>query len=238
MMRQDVSAAISAGGTGLLNLRRGGAGVIHPRAPAAVDESDARGGVTDALTDDVLVARARAGDRDAFALLVTRYQDRVHSITRAFVREPDDALDLVQETFVKAFQGLPRFRGGSSFYTWLYRIAVNNCKDFLRRRAVRPSISLEEELLQDAGSEPASHHPHADPAGMAEREELCAVVQAAVAMLPEKLRLAIVLHDIEGVPQREVAEILKCPVGTVKSHVFRGRRQLRKLLGDYVGDKD
>ncbi|HHX39908.1 MAG TPA: sigma-70 family RNA polymerase sigma factor [Armatimonadetes bacterium] len=237
-MRQDVSAAISAGGTGLLNLRRGGAGVIHPRAPAAVDESDARGGVADALTDDVLVARARAGDRDAFALLVTRYQDRVHSITRAFVREPDDALDLVQETFVKAFQGLPRFRGGSSFYTWLYRIAVNNCKDFLRRRAVRPSISLEEELLQDAGSEPASHHPHADPAGMAEREELCAVVQAAVAMLPEKLRLAIVLHDIEGVPQREVAEILKCPVGTVKSHVFRGRRQLRKLLGDYVGDKD
>jgi RNA polymerase sigma-70 factor (ECF subfamily) len=208
------------------------------RAPAAGRDSDAGADAPAATSDDALVARVRSGDRDAFALLVSRYQDRVYSIAHGFVRDPDDALDLVQDTFVKAFQALPRFRGGSSFYTWLYRIAVNNCKDFLRRRAVRPAVSLEDERLQDVGFEPVSADPHADPLGMAERKELCAAVRAAVAMLPEKLRIAVVLHDIEGIPQQEVAEILKCPLGTVKSHVFRGRNRLRKLLGDYVEDED
>jgi len=237
-MSQDASVAIPADGGGFLGVGRGDADVTRLRAPAT--RSDAGPGVeaAGAATDDALVARVCAGDRDAYAVLVSRYQDRLYSVTHSFVRDPEDALDLVQDTFVKAFQALPRFRGGSSFYTWIYRIAVNNCKDFLRRRAVRPAYSLEDEQLHDVGFEPVSADPEGDPAGTAERRELCAAVREAVARLPEKLRLAVVLHDIEGLPQQDVADILKCPLGTVKSHVFRGRARLRKLLGSYVEGED
>ena len=162
MMRQDVSAAISAGGTGLLNLRRGGAGVIHPRAPAAVDESDAQA-VLPTRSRMTCSSHARAGDRDAFASGDALSRPR-HSITRAFVREPDDALDLVQETFVKAFQGC-RASAAVRVSTLALSDRRQQLQGFPAPTRGAPSISLEEELLQDAGSEPASHHPHADPAG-------------------------------------------------------------------------
>ncbi|MBI3945963.1 MAG: sigma-70 family RNA polymerase sigma factor [Armatimonadetes bacterium] len=231
-MSQDTSAAMTMGGAGALLLNRGGT-EVRPRLPIAgtgVGLDAAAGAV---VPDDALVARARAGEQDAFETLVRRYQDRVYTIIHGFVRDPEDALDLTQDTFVKAYQALGRFRGGASFYTWVYRIAVNNCKDALRRRASRPWLSLEDEHFQELGFEPAAD-PGNDPAEVVEADEMRVVVRRAVAMLPEKLRAAITLHDLEGIPQQEVARILGCPLGTVKSHVFRGRARLRKLLRRYV----
>ncbi len=201
---------------------------------AKMGEREEREGTRAAAADAAILARVQRGDCEAFGELVARYQGRVHAIVRGYVRDDEDALDVVQETFVKAYQGLRGFRGGSSFYTWLYRIAVNTSKDHLRKRACRPSVSLEDELLQDVGFEPVAVDPASDPAGSAERQELRPAVRAAVNQLPEKLRIAVTLHDIEGWPQQEIAAVLECPLGTVKSHVFRGRAKLRQLLGRYV----
>lgn len=233
-MSQDASIAMQLDGRGVLAVKQGGAEVARLRTPLGQREPATDAHTLAAATDETVVARVQSGDREAFSVLVSRYQDRVYAIARSFVRDDEDALDLVQETFVKAYQGLRGFRGGSSFYTWLYRIAVNTCKDHLRKRACRPSVSLEDELLHDAGFEPAASDPGCDPAGSAERRELRVAVREAVALLPEKLRIAVTLHDIEGWPQQEVAAVLQCPLGTVKSHVFRGRARLRELLGRYV----
>lgn len=234
-MSQDATMAVPRAG-GMLTLERGESEMTRSRTPVARQEPAGRE-LLAAATDEALVARVCAGETAAFEVLVARYQDRIYTIVHGFVRDADDALDLTQEAFLKAYQGLGRFRGGSSFYTWLYRIAVNSCKDHLRKRAVRPSLSLEDDQLQDLGFEPAAD-VSSDPVGLAETREMRAVVRAAVEMLPEKLRLAIVLHDIQGLPQQDVAGILGCPLGTVKSHVFRGRARLRKLLGRYVEGED
>ena len=182
----------------------------------------------------MLVARARAGDHDAFAVLTARYQDRVYAIARSFVRDSEDALDLAQETFVKAFRGLGGFRGGPGLCTWLCRIAANSSRDWLRKQARRKAVSLDDEEIQGSGFEPPATDALSDPAGVAEREELRAAVRSAVQKLPEELRLAVLLHDIEGLSQRNVAEATGCCLGTAKTRVFRGRARLRRLLGAYV----
>lgn len=185
------------------------------------------------VPEDVLVERARGGDDHAFEALILRYQDRVYSIARSFVHNSDDALDLAQESFVKAYQGLGAFRGGCSFYTWLYRIVVNSSKDYLNRKARRPTLSLQDEWLEETGYEPAADSA-SDPLAAAEKDELCREVRRAVGRLPEKLRIAIALHDLEGFPQQDVAAIMGCPLGTAKSYVFRGRTMLRKMLAPYM----
>lgn len=232
-MSHDIASAMQQSGSGVLALPQGEVDVLRLRKPVAETEC-ARADLPTADSDEALVSRVRAGDQDAFALLIARYQDRIYTLAYSFVRESDDALDLVQETFVKAYRGIERFRGSASFYTWLYRIAVNTCKDHLRKRGCRPAISLEDDQLQESGYEPVARDRHSDPVGVAETKELRTAVHAAVSQLPEKLRTAIVLHDIQGLPQQEVAAIMNCPLGTVKSHVFRGRTQLRKMLGCYV----
>lgn len=235
-MSQDASLAIPAAGSGIMIGRQGDAAVLRSRATVVREDSGRVATTLADLTDEQLVARVRLGQPEAFEILVTRYQDRLYTIIHGFVRDADDAMDLVQDSFIKAFQGLHGFRGGSSFYTWLYRIAVNNCKDFLRKRASRSSVSLDDEHLQDVGFEPVAVDADSDPVGAAETRELRAMVRDAVEMLPDKLRMAVVLHDIQGLSQQDVASILNCPLGTAKSHVFRGRARLRKLLGRYVED--
>jgi len=181
-------------------------------------------------TDQVIVERVLEGDLEAFSVLVERYQDRVHSVVLNYVGNPDDAIDVTQEAFVKAYTKLRTFDKASAFYTWLYRIAINSAIDFLRKRKSRAVESLDDEKYSEVGFEPESKDPSVDPEKMAVRHEQAQAIRNAIAELSEKLRTVIVLHDVEGLSQEEVAEVLKVPVGTVKSRVSRGRAELRYLL--------
>jgi RNA polymerase sigma-70 factor (ECF subfamily) len=151
------------------------------------------------------------------------------------VPDRDDALDLTQEIFLKAYEGLGRFREGSSFYTWLYRIAVNACIDFnrRRRRSVEPR-SLSDDLLAEIEYEPVDDRPASDPEKVLANKELRAQLHAAIHSLPEPFRLTILLRDIEGLSLNEIARILNCPLGTVKTRLHRGRHELRQRLVSFI----
>ncbi|MCE5314296.1 MAG: sigma-70 family RNA polymerase sigma factor [Armatimonadota bacterium] len=186
----------------------------------------------DGLTDQIVVERVLGGDMDAFSILVTRYQDRIYSAVLNYVSNRDDAVDVTQEAFVKAYSKLKTFNAGSAFYTWLYRIAINASIDFLRKRKSRPADSLDDDKYTETGFEPVAHDASTDPEKVIVRTEQAHVLRKAIASLSEKLRTALILHDVEGLSQEEVAEILKVPLGTVKSRVSRARNELRYSLGD------
>ncbi len=181
-------------------------------------------------TDQAIVERVIRGDVDAFSVLVNRYQDRIYSVALNYVGNPEDAIDVTQDAFLKAYNKLRTFDSASAFYTWLYRIAINAAIDFLRKRKSRPAESLDDEKFSEVGYEPASKDPSADPERVAVRAEQARLLKEAISSLSEKLRTAIILHDVEGLSQEEVAEILRVPVGTVKSRVSRARSELRNLL--------
>ena len=170
--------------------------------------------------DGAALARIRGGDTEGYAELVRRYQDKVYSIACGFVGPGDDALDLTQDVFVKAYAELHRFRGRSSFYTWLYRITVNTCIDRVRRARrerwaaiddVDPSLALELD----------------DPARVLETKELAQAVQRAIARLSPKLRTVMILHDVLGLTMDEVARLVGCRLATVRTRLFRARAQVR-----------
>jgi RNA polymerase sigma-70 factor, ECF subfamily len=190
----------------------------------------------DGITDQAVVERVLAGDMDAFSILVDRYQDRIYSAVLNYVSNRDDAVDITQEAFVKAYSKLRGFNAGSAFYTWLYRIAINAAIDFLRKRKSRPQDSLDDEKYTDVGFEPVSMDSGSDPEKVVVRSEQIRVMRKAISSLSDKLRSAVVLHDVEGLSQEEVAEILRVPVGTVKSRVSRARAELRYLLRKYAGE--
>jgi RNA polymerase sigma-70 factor (ECF subfamily) len=184
-------------------------------------------------SDETVVELVKGGDTEAFGLLVRKYQDRVYSITLNYVHSVEEAADLAQETFVKAYSALHRFQGTSAFYTWLYRIAINTAIDHLRKRPGVRVDSLEDERLRDTGFEPAASRS-SDPALALALKEQRLALRKAIASLSVKLRTALILHDVEGLSQEEVAGILDCPVGTVKSRVSRARGELRSMLGEFV----
>ena len=175
-------------------------------------------------SDHALVARVLGGDLDAFAAILARHQNRVHSIAAQFAANADDASDLAQEVFLKAYRSLPRFRGQAAFPTWLYRIAVNACVDYARRRRRVTWLPLEDDLL--AASEDAG----LDPQEEMERGQLRSDLARAVRTLSTKLRVALILHDIEGLTHEEIAHIVGCSVGTTKSRLFRAREEVRRRL--------
>jgi RNA polymerase sigma-70 factor, ECF subfamily len=182
--------------------------------------------------DTILVREARGGDAAAYGELVRRYQDRVYTLIYGLIQNHDDALDLTQDVFVRAHRSLNQFREEAVFYTWLYRIALNACIDFNRRkrRSLEP-FSLDGDLLSDVGFEPHDRRPSSQPERALENKELGRLLRRAIAALPEPLRVAVVLHDIEGLQQKEIAALLHCPIGTVKSRIQRGRCEIRvKLL--------
>ena len=187
-------------------------------------------------SDQAVVEQVIKGDLDAFSTLVARYQDRVYSAVLNYVSNPDDAVDITQEAFVKAYTNLKRFKAGSAFYTWLYRIAINASIDFLRKRKSRNVDSLDDDRYAESGFEPVSKDPSTDPEKVVTRSLQKNALRGAVGMLSEKLRAVVVLHDIEGLSQDEVAEILNIPVGTVKSRVSRARVELRSILQNQVGE--
>lgn len=192
--------------------------------------------LADGATDREIVERVVKGDVDAFGVLVDRYQDRIYSAVHNYVSNPEDALDITQDSLVKAYAKLRSFDASSAFYTWLYRIAVNTAIDFLRRRKSRPADSLDDERFTEIGFEPVSKDPGIDPEKVAVAHEQAATLRTAIGRLSHKLRGVLVLHDVEGLSQEEVADVLKIPVGTVKSRVSRARAELRELLGRQLGD--
>ena len=189
----------------------------------------------DARPDSEFVAEARRGNTEAFEVLVRRHQPRLFATAYHMVNRREDAEDVVQTAFVKAYRSLPSFRGNSSFYTWLYRITVNVALNHLKRRRRREADSLDDPdrgLERDpAYLELASSD---DPGRDAHRTELREKLNAALAQLSEKHRTVVVLHDIEGLPHEEIARMTGASIGTVRSRLFYARQMLQGLLSEYV----
>lgn len=181
--------------------------------------------MSEQIVDQALVERAQQGDKKAFNLLVVRYQNRVAGLLTRYVSR-DDIPDIVQETFIKAYRSLESFRGESAFYTWLYRIAVNTAKNHLTTQGRRPP--KEDILAEDAeGYESGTYLREADtPENLVLSEELKKVVFDTIESLPDELKNAIILREIEGLSYEEIAEQMQCPVGTVRSRIFRAREAI------------
>lgn len=190
--------------------------------------------------DQELVRRAQQGDRRAFDLLVLKYQHRVLRLVGRFVRDPDQAFDLAQEAFIKAYRALGNFRGESAFYTWLYRIAVNTAKNQLAAHAREGySVSLNSgggDESDESLPEPEALRDYASPEDMAASNELEVEIRAAITALPEDLRTALTLREMEGLSYEEIAMVMNCPIGTVRSRIFRAREaveeRIRPLLNE------
>ena len=177
-------------------------------------------------TDQQLVTRVQQGDKRAFDLLVLKYQYRVHAIVGRFIRDSHEVEDITQEAFLKAYRALPRFRGDSQFYTWLFRIAVNTAKNYLVARSRRPpssDVNLDDAEFY-AGSEQLKDW--GTPEKQLFRDELETVINKAIEELPEDLRTAVTLREYEGLSYEDIAGVMDCPVGTVRSRIFRGRESI------------
>ena len=193
-----------------------------PAAPAPAEDME-------------LVKRARRGDLTAYDELVRRYQERIYATVYHMTANHEDANDLAQEAFIKAFQALKSFKGGSSFYTWVYRIAVNKTINFLKQRKNRIHLSLNDLDFN------AEHDPdlvalisEKTPRREVNLAELQEKLNAAMQKLSEPHRLAVTLHDIQGMSHEEIAQIMDCNVGTVRSRLFYARQQLQAYLSDYL----
>jgi RNA polymerase sigma-70 factor (ECF subfamily) len=181
-------------------------------------------------SDLELVRRAQRNERGAFDLLVLKYQHKVIKLVARLLRDPAEAEDVAQEAFVKAYRALGSFRGDSAFYTWLYRIAVNTARNSIASRQRRP-LDYETELSEGEQSTVAARLKHHDtPEASALSEEIRLTVNQAIEQLPEDLRTAIVLREIEGLSYEEIAATMDCPVGTVRSRIFRAREAIDRAL--------
>ena len=187
----------------------------------------------EAAEDRELVDKAKTGDRRAFGKLVEKYQRRVYSLAFGILRQREDAWDVAQEAFVKAYKKLDRFEGNAAFYTWLYRITYNLSIDTLREKARRETVDLDEGRKMEEALE-ADQVPTEHPDQMAQRKELHRVLQAAMSKLSDKHRAIIVLREVEGLSYEEMAEVLGISKGTVMSRLFHARQNLQTLLAPYV----
>jgi RNA polymerase sigma-70 factor, ECF subfamily len=194
----------------------------------------------DREVDQQLVERAQRGDKRAFEMLVLKYQRKLGRLLSRLVRDPAEVEDVTQEAFIKAYRALPSFRGDSAFYTWLYRIAINTAKNYLvamgRRAPTSTGFDHEEaENFEDAEQLRDSNTPESELLG----KQIATTVNKAMDALPDDLRTAITLREIEGLSYEEIANVMNCPIGTVRSRIFRAREaiatELRPLLGT---DKD
>ncbi|MAT92449.1 MAG: RNA polymerase sigma factor RpoE [Halioglobus sp.] len=187
-----------------------------------------------AETDQQLVARVQRGDARAFDMLVLKYQHKIFGLISRYVRDADEVQDVAQEAFIKAYRALPKFRGDSAFYTWLYRIAINTAKNHLVSRSRRPpgsDVEIEDAEYYEGGG---ALRDIENPENALFGNELKAVVERAIADLPDDLRTAVTLREFDGLSYEDIAEIMDCPVGTVRSRIFRAReaidQQVRRQL--------
>lgn len=192
--------------------------------------------MTDRDIDQQLVERVQRGDKHAFDLLVVKYERRLARLLSRFVRDPHEVEDIAQEAFIKAYRALPTFRGDAAFYTWLYRIGINTAKNYLMARGRRAPTTTEFDAEEAEGFEDAAGLQDLNtPENELLSKEVAQVVNDAMAALPEDLRTAISLREMEGLSYEEIAETMNCPIGTVRSRIFRAREaiaaRLRPILG-------
>ncbi|MEO8859064.1 MAG: RNA polymerase sigma factor RpoE [Burkholderiaceae bacterium] len=196
-------------------------------------------------SDLMLVERAVAGDQHAFELLVIKYQRRIQRLIGRMVRDVDLVEDIAQETFIRAYRALHQFRGDAQFYTWLYRIAVNTAKKALMELKHDPTVSesafrsgSDDDETSQPGNEPTAEDT---PESLLAAKEIAAVVNAAMEALPEDLRQAVTLREIEGLTYEEIAAVMNCPIGTVRSRIFRAREaisaKIRPMLDKQIGKR-
>jgi RNA polymerase sigma-70 factor (ECF subfamily) len=180
--------------------------------------------------DQELVERVQRGDKKAFDLLVLKYQHKVANLVSRYVRDSSETLDVTQEAFIKAYRALPNFRGDSAFYTWLYRIAINTAKNFLVAQGRRPpSSDIEAETVEqmDIG---VRLQENSTPENSLLQDEIAETVHRAIDELPDDLRTAITLRELQGMSYDEIASTMSCPVGTVRSRIFRARAAIDDKL--------
>jgi RNA polymerase sigma-70 factor (ECF subfamily) len=182
--------------------------------------------VTAGETDQQLVARVQKGDSRAFDLLVLKYQHKILGLISRYVHDADEVQDVAQEAFIKAFRALPKFRGESAFYTWLYRIAINTAKNHLVSRSRRPpgtDVDVDDAEYYEAGG---ALRDIENPENALFGAELKSVVEQAIGNLPDDLRTAVTLREFDGLSYEDIADIMDCPVGTVRSRIFRAREAI------------
>jgi RNA polymerase sigma-70 factor (ECF subfamily) len=192
----------------------------------------ARGAVmSERDVDRQLVARAQRGDKRAFELLVEKYQRKLGRLLARFIRDPAEVEDVTQEAFIKAYRALPAFRGDSAFYTWLYRIGINTAKNYLMALGRRAPTSTEVEAEDAEGFEDGEQLRDINtPESLLLSAEIAQTVNATIDELPEELRTAIQLREIEGMSYEDIARIMDCPIGTVRSRIFRAREAIAERL--------
>ena len=186
-------------------------------------------------TDKELVRRVQQGDRQAFDLLFSRYQHRVLNLVSRYLRDREDVEDVTQEAFIKAFRALPRFRGESAFYTWLYRIAINTAKNWIVAKNRRPPSSDIDAVDAEQYGMSSRLKETSTPENELLREEIERTVYDTIAALPEDLRTAIMLREMDGMSYEEIATTMECPIGTVRSRIFRAREAIDEKLKPLVG---
>jgi RNA polymerase sigma-70 factor (ECF subfamily) len=189
----------------------------------------------DKSIDQALVERVQQGDKSALDILVRKYQHKVAKVIARYIRDQDEVMDVSQEAFIKAYRALPNFRGDSAFYTWIYRIAINTAKNHLVARKRRlPTIDVDIQDAEQFDGESALKE-YATPEQLLQRDQVESTVLKAVDQLPDDLRTAITLREIDGMSYEEIAEAMDCPVGTVRSRIFRAREAVDKMLRPVMG---
>lgn len=186
--------------------------------------------MSDHITDQQLVERVQRGDKNAYGLLVKKYQHKVANLVSRYVSNSGDVPDVTQEAFIKAYRALPGFRGDSAFYTWLYRIAVNTAKNYLvaqKRRPPSSDVEVEDAEYYDGGD---GLRDQASPERLMLSEEIKRAVFDTIDTLPEDLKTAITLRELEGMSYEDIANVMDCPVGTVRSRIFRAREAIDKRV--------
>ncbi len=192
--------------------------------------------MSEQLTDQVLIERVQSGDKQAFNLLVIKYQNKVCNLISRYIKNSGDVPDVAQEAFIKAYRAIPCFRGESAFYTWLYRIAVNTAKNHIVSQSRRPpatDVDAEEAEYYESGS---ALKEISNPENLKLSEELKRAVFAAIDALPEDLKTAMTLRELEGLSYEEIAEVMDCPVGTVRSRIFRAREAVEKKIQPLISE--
>ena len=194
--------------------------------------------MTAAKTDQQLVEKVQAGDKRAFDLLVLNYQAKILALVSRYVQDSHEVQDVTQEAFIKAYRALPRFRGDAAFYTWLYRIAINTAKNHLVSRGRRPpgtDVEIEDAEYYEAGG---ALRDQENPENQLFRAELEEVVNTAIKELPDDLRAAVTLREFDGLSYEDIADIMDCPVGTVRSRIFRAREAIDTRVQAQLDGRD
>ena len=188
------------------------------------------GAMSDNVSDRELVERVQRGERRAFDLLMLKYQHRIAKLIARYVQDPSDVLDVAQDAFMKAYRAIPRFRGDSAFYTWMYRIAINTAKNHLAAQARRPRDSGVDVMDAEQFDGVDELKESVTPEGLVLTEEIQQTVAAAIEALPEDLRVAISLRELEGFSYEDIARVMECPIGTVRSRIFRAREAINARI--------